>query len=118
MADSEGEHSNPPTQEELEGLAFTDLQATLVKVRALAATSFRQVDNEFRNVLGEGIIIGEPASAGHKYRVTSLDPDLKKIHEFAINHRDSTVVEGAETEEELMQAIRAMLIELGNRIIE
>ncbi|MBI5135451.1 hypothetical protein HZA86_04450 [Candidatus Uhrbacteria bacterium] len=108
--------SEPAPHEKLEDLSFQQLQDRYTQTRELAGKTFHQVHNGFVNVLGEGIWIR--GDSNDFYRIVEIDPNRKEWHNYSMQHPQSVLHRGSKSKSELMGAIRAMLEELGSRIIE
>lgn len=108
------EESKNPENLELQGLSFAELERAFRETQRLAATSFGQTENGFRNAQGEGIYIREAKGI---FKLSEISPSLRDIHTFLATHPNSVLTNGSANKEEMMSAIKNMLEELGNRII-
>lgn len=98
-----------------EAFTFTELQEAHQELTELAKKTFQQTENGFRNVEGDGIYVQETAKG---CKLSEISRELKRVHEFIVTHADSVLAQGAQDKATMMQAIKKMLVELGNRVIE
>lgn len=98
-------------------LSFAELSQTLHEVQELAAKTFTQTENGFRNTNGDGIAIGNDNGI---FKVVSFSPALKDFNSWAArtSSEESIVKKGSPDREAMMTALRQLLLELGNRVIE
>lgn len=94
---------------------FEQLEGALREARELAARTFKQYGDEFRNAEGHGMFVGEKRGV---YRICGINHSLRKVHEFVAGYRDPMLAQGSSNREEVIRATREMLEKLGYRIIE
>lgn len=109
------ETQNTETREsELVELSFAQLQEHYQEVASLASTSFQETGNGFKNIEGNGISIG---LRGNIYKITGMSDEFnKKYARFIIGN--PTLTSGSTDPAEMLDEIRSILLEQGNRIIE
>ncbi len=100
---------------DLENLSFEELKEVFEKSTKLAEKSFKEIGNGFQNINGEGIAIREK---GDKYEIAWISDSLKDFHFYVLTKREEKLEKDFNNKEELMQKIRKMIKETGNRIIE
>lgn len=119
----EGSHENLDGGEggsekiDFQKMKFEHLEQALKEVRELAATSFKQSGDEFYNAEGHGMSVSERNGV---WRIAGINRSLRRVHEYVGGgHRGNPILtQGSSNKEEVIQAVREMLEELGNRIIE
>ncbi len=110
----QGEPKNPGILS-LTGFGFDQLERTAQEVQRLAVTSFKQTENGFRNVRGDVINI---QGAEGIFRLSEISPSLREFHTFLATHSDSVLIRGSANKQEMILAIKEILEELQNRIID
>ena len=96
-------------------LNFEQLKKTYEEVNKLAAISFSQTENGFRNVRGDVIWISETEEGVFELR--DVSSSLRDIHRLLATE-NSVLNKGSKDKAEIMQAMREVLEKFGNRIIE
>ncbi len=110
--DAEMRMEKPP----FEAFTFDELQEAHREVTELAKKTFKQTENGFKNIEGDGIYVRETAKG---CKLSEISHELKKVHEFiVVEASNSVLAQGAPDKATMMQAIKKMLVELGNRVIE
>lgn len=112
---SSSDSENPEI--DFKNLNFGELEKTFQEVRELAKNTFHQTEDGFVNALGSGI--GVHYNYG-RFCISGVSEDLRDVHAYLCSHRPSDVYKGCDTrnKEEVMRAVKAMLEELGKRVIE
>ena len=99
----------------LEKLNFEELQQLSKEVTELAKTTFTETEDGFQNVNGKKILIKEIYD---KYTIAGIDSRLADFHRYILHESDGKLEKGFDDKEELIQEIRKMIEETGNRIVE
>ena len=105
--------SESPEKINLEKLNFKELQQLSGEVVKLAETTFEETENRFKNVNGKEILIKKMYD---KYVIAGIDNRLTDFHGYL--DYNNALREGFTNKEELMQKVRKMIEETGNRIVE
>ena len=106
------ENQNENSEEiNLEKLNFEELQQAM----ELAKRSFKETENGFQNVNGNIISIKE---MGDGFKIYDLSDSLTDFHRYILHESNGKLEKSFNDKEELIQEIRKMIEETGNRIIE
>jgi len=112
------EDPNKPKGIETDGLSFSELQETLREVNEVARNSFIETERGFQNAQGDGITVFHSKERGARLGGISRSlPDY--FHKYMFNLSvNSPLKKGSKDKEEVMEAVRKMIKELGGRVIE
>lgn len=102
-----------PENQDLTELDFEQLRKAFKNAAELAGKSFKETGNGFKNANGNGIYI---ARRWESYQICECS--LPEFHNYIVAHPGSVLQTGSPDKETMMQALRKMIEELGNRIIE
>jgi len=105
-----------PTHESPELNPSTLSFRQLEQAYALAQTTFTQIDDGFRSVNGDIIAIEE--RDGVFKMVKFPDSSRQELHRAMMSDSHKMLKSGSRNKEEMMNGIRALLEQTGNRIIK
>lgn len=96
-------------------LSFEELEKLSKEVTELAKSSFKETENGFININGDGLIVIETSGI---FKIGSVSSGLADFHRYILHGPNKILEKGCDSKEEIMLAIKKMIEELGNRIIE
>ncbi len=110
----ENQHENPEKMD-FNKLNFNELEELSKEVTELAKSSFKQIENGYKNINGDAVTIQETKGV---YEISSISSKLSDFHGYVLDSNNEILYGGNIDKEEMMKALKKMIEEFGNRIIE